>query len=133
LQRPPYIQKATDPIFLRPKFDVRHPSLKVEKLRSWNWCHTFNPYFFGVFSSSTPTNLCLAHLFCFRQFFLNLTKKKIVITFFVLFNGPAGKNNTLFFIFFLFLKCLFLSNHSTADLTIKIDPLITILENFYTP
>ena len=52
-------------------------------------------------SSSTPTNLPLAHLFCLRRFFLSLVKKKIVIAFFVIFNGLVGDHKTLFWIFFL--------------------------------
>ena len=39
-------------------------------------------------------------------------------------------NSPPFFVFFL--KCLFLSNLSTAYFRIKIDPLKTILENFCT-
>ena len=31
LLRTPYILKVRDPTFLRPEFDVRRPSLKVEK------------------------------------------------------------------------------------------------------
>ena len=40
LLRTPYKQKVRDPSFLRPKFDVRRPPLKVEKFWIWNRCCT---------------------------------------------------------------------------------------------
>ena len=87
--------------------------------------------FFSIFSSSTPTiNLCLAHLFCVWWFCPIFAQKKIENAFF---NSPSQILYNYFFLLFFFSASVFLSNLSTANLVFKIDPLITILENFCTP
>ena len=83
-------------------------------------------------SSSIPTNLPLAHLFCLRRFCQITTIKKIVNAFLDHFQQPI-RNFLHTFFEILFLKVFFLSNISTANRKIKIDLSITILEIFCTP
>ena len=77
LLRISYMQKVRDPTFWGLKFDTSDVILYKCKNSEFEIDVTPSIYnFFSIFSSSTPTNLPLAHLFCLRRFCQIIAKKR---------------------------------------------------------
>ena len=98
LLRPPYIQKARNPTFLRQKYDVRLPSFKVEKIRFLNLMSHLKFIIFFLLFYSFPTNLHLAYFFLSKAILSKTCQKKSEMSCRTNFEQPLQHfTNTFFF------------------------------------